>query len=128
ATHFGKVFGDDGRDLFPFGHAYDGNEVPFAGNGVDFGDTIDIGDGLRCLRNLISLSADQHNGSNHYSSFHMRADEHRFGPMKSPLRAHIALIAMVIIWGVNFSVAKMALARLSPLTFNALRFPLASLL
>ncbi len=48
--------------------------------------------------------------------------------MKSPLRAHIALIGMVLIWGVNFSVAKMALATVPPLAFNALRFPLAALL
>lgn len=48
--------------------------------------------------------------------------------MKSPLRAHAALIAMVIIWGVNFSISKIALATVPPLAFNALRFPLASLL
>lgn len=35
---------------------------------------------------------------------------------------------MVVIWGVNFSVAKIALATLSPLAFNALRFPLAATL
>ena len=48
--------------------------------------------------------------------------------MQSPLRAHAALVAMVIIWGVNFTVAKVALDELSPLAFNALRFPLAALL
>lgn len=48
--------------------------------------------------------------------------------MKSPLRAHAALLAMVIIWGVNFTVAKVALDDLSPRAFNALRFPLAALL
>jgi len=48
--------------------------------------------------------------------------------MKSPLRAHAALISMVIIWGVNFSISKIALSNISPLAFNALRFPLASLL
>ncbi|MGH8433851.1 MAG: DMT family transporter [Pseudomonas sp.] len=41
------------------------------------------------------------------------------------LRAHIALLFMVIIWAVNFSVAKIALRHLSPLAFNGLRFPLA---
>lgn len=34
---------------------------------------------------------------------------------------------MVVIWAVNFSVAKFALATLPPLAFNALRFPLASI-
>ncbi|HEX6559242.1 MAG TPA: EamA family transporter [Longimicrobiales bacterium] len=48
--------------------------------------------------------------------------------MKSPYRAHAALFGMVIIWGVNFSVSKIALSSVSPLAFNALRFPLASLL
>jgi drug/metabolite transporter (DMT)-like permease len=43
------------------------------------------------------------------------------------LRAHAALILMVIIWAVNFAVAKLALSRITPLAFNALRFPLAGL-
>ena len=43
------------------------------------------------------------------------------------LRAHGALILMVIIWAVNFSVAKLALRQVTPLAFNALRFPLAGL-
>lgn len=34
---------------------------------------------------------------------------------------------MVLIWGINFPVAKAALSELSPLAFNALRFPLAAL-
>lgn len=42
-------------------------------------------------------------------------------------RAHAALLLMVIIWGVNFPIAKSALAELTPLAFNALRFPLAAL-
>ena len=46
----------------------------------------------------------------------------------SELRAHLALLFMVVIWAVNFSVAKLALGELSPLTFNALRFPLAAAL
>lgn len=48
--------------------------------------------------------------------------------MKSPLSAHLALLAMVVIWGVNFSVAKIALAHVTPLQFNVLRFPMAALL
>ncbi len=38
----------------------------------------------------------------------------------------LALLVMVGIWAVNFSVAKLGLAALSPLAFNALRFPLAA--
>ena len=41
--------------------------------------------------------------------------------------AHAALLLMVLIWGVNFPIAKAALSELSPLAFNALRFPLAAL-
>ena len=44
------------------------------------------------------------------------------------MRAHAALLLMVVIWAVNFSVAKVALEELSPLAFNALRFPLAAAL
>jgi drug/metabolite transporter (DMT)-like permease len=39
----------------------------------------------------------------------------------------LALLLMVLIWAVNFSVAKRALELLTPLAFNALRFPFASL-
>ncbi|HSL70132.1 MAG TPA: DMT family transporter [Longimicrobiales bacterium] len=42
-------------------------------------------------------------------------------------RAHAALFLMAVIWAVNFSVAKIALRALSPLAFNALRFPMAAL-
>lgn len=41
--------------------------------------------------------------------------------------AHAALLLMVLIWGVNFPVAKAALSELTPLAFNALRFPLAAI-
>ena len=41
--------------------------------------------------------------------------------------AHAALLLMVLIWGINFPIAKAALSELSPLAFNALRFPLAAL-
>ncbi|MGH7507094.1 MAG: DMT family transporter, partial [Longimicrobiales bacterium] len=43
------------------------------------------------------------------------------------LRASAALLMMVIIWAVNFAVAKRALDLIAPLAFNALRFPLAAL-
>jgi drug/metabolite transporter (DMT)-like permease len=42
-------------------------------------------------------------------------------------RAYAALLLMVLIWGVNFPVAKAALDEIAPLAFNALRFPLAAL-
>jgi drug/metabolite transporter (DMT)-like permease len=45
-----------------------------------------------------------------------------------PFKAHAALLTMSVIWGVNFAVSKVALERLSPLAFNALRFPMASAL
>jgi drug/metabolite transporter (DMT)-like permease len=50
--------------------------------------------------------------------------------MERPIdyRAHGALLFMVIIWAVNFSVSKVALEELEPLAFNALRFPLAAAL
>ncbi|CAN5752652.1 EamA family transporter [soil metagenome] len=41
--------------------------------------------------------------------------------------AHAVLLLMVIIWGINFPIAKAALQELTPLAFNALRFPLAAL-
>ncbi len=43
------------------------------------------------------------------------------------VRAYIGLLLMVLIWGANFSVAKVALAAVPPLAFNALRFPFAAL-
>jgi drug/metabolite transporter (DMT)-like permease len=48
-------------------------------------------------------------------------------PALPPVRADAALLLMVFIWGVNFAVAKDALAELPPLVFNELRFPLAAL-
>lgn len=47
---------------------------------------------------------------------------------RAKLRAHGALMVMAVIWAVNFSIAKVALEELSPLAFNALRFPLAAAL
>lgn len=37
------------------------------------------------------------------------------------------LLALVVIWGVNFSVVKLVLQEVEPLAFNALRFPFAAL-
>jgi len=45
----------------------------------------------------------------------------------SELTTDLGLLALVLIWGVNFSVIKVALQEMHPLVFNALRFPLAAL-
>ena len=42
------------------------------------------------------------------------------------VRANTALLAMALIWAINFSISKDALTRIPPLAFNALRFPLAA--
>jgi len=47
-------------------------------------------------------------------------------PARSPIWIDIGLIAVCVIWGVNFSVIKVALVEIEPLAFNALRFPLAA--
>ncbi len=49
------------------------------------------------------------------------------GPRPPHLRTDVALIGLSVIWGVNFSVIKVALREFDPLAFNALRFVLASL-
>lgn len=48
-------------------------------------------------------------------------------PAPALVRTNLGLLTMVLVWGLNFSVVKAALAHLPPLGFNALRFPLASL-
>jgi drug/metabolite transporter (DMT)-like permease len=40
----------------------------------------------------------------------------------------LMLLAMVLIWGINFTVVKAALAEMTPLSFNSIRFLLASAL
>lgn len=42
------------------------------------------------------------------------------------LRSNAALLAMTLIWALNFSIVKDALATIPPLAFNTLRFPLAA--
>ncbi len=42
-------------------------------------------------------------------------------------RAEIALILITLVWGINFSVIKVGLRDVEPFAFNALRFPVASL-
>ena len=48
-------------------------------------------------------------------------------PAGVDLTTDAALLGLALIWGINFSVIKVALEELQPLAFNALRFPLASL-
>lgn len=48
-------------------------------------------------------------------------------PAAVPGGTDLVLLLMVLIWAVNFSVIKSALAFLPPLAFNALRYPLAAL-
>ena len=49
-------------------------------------------------------------------------------PPKAHISVNLMLIAMSFIWGINFPIVKSALAELSPLSFNAIRFTTASLL
>lgn len=56
----------------------------------------------------------------------------RGSPARAPrlARAHtgeLDLLALVVIWGVNFTVVKVVLEEVEPLVFNALRFPFAAL-
>lgn len=46
------------------------------------------------------------------------------GPTR--LGAEVGLVLLTLIWGVNFTVIKVALEIFEPLAFNALRFPIAS--
>lgn len=46
-------------------------------------------------------------------------------PAREPA-TELGLLAMAVIWGVNFPLIKVALDDLTPLAFNALRFPLAA--
>lgn len=43
-------------------------------------------------------------------------------------RVHLAMLALVIVWGFNFALVKATFAELPPLVFNALRFALATVL
>ncbi len=45
---------------------------------------------------------------------------------RPPVSPDLAILALVLIWGANFSVVKAALSEIHPLAFNALRFLLAS--
>src|SRR2546425_68380 len=43
-------------------------------------------------------------------------------------RADAAMLAMVVVWGVNFPIVKITLREISPMVFNALRFGGATVL
>ena len=60
-----------------------------------------------------------------FSGAMKRVESSYYGGQRTT-RARVALLLMAAIWGINFSVAKVALASLPPLAFNALRFPLAA--
>ncbi len=54
----------------------------------------------------------------------------RFAPATPPLHrasTDVGLVAMALIWGVNFVIIKASLPEIPPLAFNALRFPLAAM-
>jgi len=55
------------------------------------------------------------------------AGEARAAGPAAHVGTNLVLLLMVLIWAFNYSVVKAALAELPPLAFNALRFPLASL-
>ena len=71
---------------------------------------------------------------NHTSSMAATAENGGSGAPPAPgsqaerpvLRVDILLVVLCVIWGVNFSVIKVALVEIEPLAFNALRFPLAA--
>lgn len=48
------------------------------------------------------------------------------GTGRPPVSPTLALLLMVVVWAVNFTIAKVALETISPLAFNALRFPCAA--
>ena len=46
---------------------------------------------------------------------------------RKDIAADLGLFAVVLIWGVNFSVLKVVMLELDPLALNALRFPIAAI-
>jgi drug/metabolite transporter (DMT)-like permease len=48
-------------------------------------------------------------------------------PPLAPSGADMGLLAMAVIWGINFPLIKVVLLEIPPLAFNALRFPFAAL-
>lgn len=56
-----------------------------------------------------------------------QTDAPRPPPLARTPVGELDLLALVVIWGVNFTVVKVALREIEPLAFNALRFPFAAL-
>ena len=54
-------------------------------------------------------------------------DARRPPPLARTAVGGLDLLALVVIWGVNFTVVKVALREIEPMAFNALRFPFAAL-
>lgn len=50
------------------------------------------------------------------------------GPTRAPAAADLGMLAVVVIWGLNFSVTKSAFSTFPPLAFTAVRFAIASVL
>ncbi len=49
-------------------------------------------------------------------------------PKRRPAAADLGMLTVCLIWGLNFSVTKLAIAQMPPLAFTAIRFSTASLL
>lgn len=56
-----------------------------------------------------------------------KPDAGRRLPLARTPVGELDLLALVVIWGVNFTVVKVALREIEPMAFNALRFPFAAL-
>jgi hypothetical protein len=57
----------------------------------------------------------------------LSSDEDDLDSNRTDRKTALGLAAVALIWGANFAIVKLALQELTPLTLNALRFPLASL-
>ncbi len=57
----------------------------------------------------------------------MRGSRARAPRLARARTGELDLLALVVIWGVNFTVVKVVLQEVEPLVFNALRFPFAAL-
>src|SRR5688572_24594579 len=62
-----EPLGDDRGDLLPLGNANNRNQVPFAGDRVNFGHAFYAGNLLSGALDVISLGPDQYDGGNHVS-------------------------------------------------------------
>ncbi len=65
SLHLGHPAGDDLGQVLVVRHANDRHQVPLAGDGVDLGDALDVGDGLGGLGDFVDLALDQHHRVDH---------------------------------------------------------------